>query len=88
MHTSQHRCCLVVNSLQVVKSGRLHESYSLTDIKVWFVPLFAQTCCKQIKHLDRQGVQMQEKNAALDLKVADMEITVAERRNIYEAVGN
>ncbi|KAK2896717.1 hypothetical protein Q8A67_011205 [Cirrhinus molitorella] len=45
-----------------------------------------ETCKKQIKHLDRQGVQMQEKNAALGLKVADMEITVAERRNIYEAV--
>ncbi|KAI2657807.1 Cilia- and flagella-associated protein 43 [Labeo rohita] len=45
-----------------------------------------ETCKKQIKHLDRQGVQMQEKNAALDLKVADMEITVAERRNIYEAL--
>lgn len=63
--------------------------------QVWFVSLFAQThlkkaeaCKKQIKHLDRQGVQMQEKNAALDLKVADMEISVAERRNIYEAVGN
>uniref|UniRef100_A0A9J7Z8Q9 Cilia- and flagella-associated protein 43 n=1 Tax=Cyprinus carpio carpio TaxID=630221 RepID=A0A9J7Z8Q9_CYPCA len=61
--------------------------------KSCFDSLFAQThqkkveaCKKQIKHLDRQGVQMQEKNAALDLKVADMEITVAERRNIYEAV--
>ncbi|XP_043110587.1 cilia- and flagella-associated protein 43 [Puntigrus tetrazona] len=45
-----------------------------------------EACKKQIKHLDRQGVQMQEKNAALDLKVADMEITVGEQRNIYEAV--
>ncbi|XP_016149573.1 cilia- and flagella-associated protein 43-like [Sinocyclocheilus grahami] len=45
-----------------------------------------EACKKQIKHLDRQGVQMQEKSTALDLKVADMEITVAERRNIYEAV--
>lgn len=30
---------------------------------------------------------MQEKNAALDLRMADMEITVAERRHIVEAVG-
>ncbi|XP_059422267.1 cilia- and flagella-associated protein 43 isoform X2 [Carassius carassius] len=45
-----------------------------------------EACKKQMKHLDRQRVQMQEKNAALDLKVSDMEITVADRRNIYEAV--
>ncbi|XP_051508041.1 cilia- and flagella-associated protein 43 [Myxocyprinus asiaticus] len=45
-----------------------------------------ETFKKQIKHLDRQDAQMQEKSTALDLRVADMEITVAERRNIYEAV--
>ncbi|XP_067277323.1 cilia- and flagella-associated protein 43 isoform X2 [Pseudorasbora parva] len=45
-----------------------------------------EACKKQIKHLKRQDVQMQEKNAALDLRMADMEITVTERRNILEAV--
>ncbi|CAM4726849.1 unnamed protein product [Leuciscus chuanchicus] len=45
-----------------------------------------ETSKKQIKHLNRQHSHMQEKNAALDLRMADMEITVAERRNIVEAV--
>ncbi|XP_077093181.1 cilia- and flagella-associated protein 43 isoform X3 [Siphateles boraxobius] len=45
-----------------------------------------ETCKKQIKHLNRQDARMREKNAALDLRMADMEITVAERRNIVEAV--
>ncbi|ROL49549.1 Cilia- and flagella-associated protein 43 [Anabarilius grahami] len=45
-----------------------------------------EACKKQIKHLNRQDAQMQEKNAALDSKMAEMEITVAERRNIFEAV--
>ncbi|XP_056327437.1 cilia- and flagella-associated protein 43 [Danio aesculapii] len=44
-----------------------------------------EICKKQKRQLDRQAAQMQEKNAALDLRVAEMEITVAERRNIYEA---
>ncbi|XP_056617541.1 LOW QUALITY PROTEIN: cilia- and flagella-associated protein 43 [Triplophysa dalaica] len=42
-------------------------------------------CKKQIKHLHGQIAQMQEKNTALDSQTDDMEITVAETRNIYEA---
>ncbi|XP_697139.4 cilia- and flagella-associated protein 43 [Danio rerio] len=44
-----------------------------------------EICKKQKRQLDRQVAKMQEKNAALDLRVAEMEITVAERRNFYEA---
>lgn len=68
---------------------------SISNIKFDLAPLLPQThqkkveiCKKQKKHLDRQVAKMQEKNAALDLRVAEMEITVAERRNTYEAAGN
>lgn len=43
-----------------------------------------EACKKQIKHLDRQITQMQERNTVLDSQAGDMDITVAETRNIYE----
>ncbi|TRY55422.1 hypothetical protein DNTS_034432 [Danionella cerebrum] len=45
-----------------------------------------ENCKKQIKNLDRQVAHMQEKNQALDAKLAQMEVEVAERRIIFEAV--
>ncbi|XP_017552052.1 cilia- and flagella-associated protein 43 isoform X1 [Pygocentrus nattereri] len=45
-----------------------------------------ENCKKLIKQLNSQVALKKEKNAALDLQVANMEVTVAERRNICEAI--
>uniref|UniRef100_A0A6Q2ZM02 Cilia- and flagella-associated protein 43 n=1 Tax=Esox lucius TaxID=8010 RepID=A0A6Q2ZM02_ESOLU len=47
-----------------------------------------QKCKKLIKQLSRQAAIKAEKNAALDEQLANMQVTVAERRHIYEAIGN
>lgn len=56
--------------------------------------LFVQThqkiienCKKLIKQLNRQAVLKKEKTADLDLELASMEVTVAERRKLCEAIG-
>ncbi|XP_034148723.1 cilia- and flagella-associated protein 43-like [Esox lucius] len=45
-----------------------------------------QKCKKLIKQLSRQAAIKAEKNAALDEQLANMQVTVAERRHIYEAI--
>ncbi|XP_036430574.1 cilia- and flagella-associated protein 43 [Colossoma macropomum] len=45
-----------------------------------------ENCKKLIKQLNRQAALKKEKNSALDLQLANMEVTVAERRNICEAI--
>lgn len=40
-----------------------------------------------MKELNRQIKEKKEINAALDLQLKNMQVTVAERRNIYEARG-
>ncbi|XP_072534295.1 cilia- and flagella-associated protein 43 isoform X2 [Salminus brasiliensis] len=44
-----------------------------------------ENCKKLIKQLNRQSALKKEKNTALDLQLASMEVTVAERRKICEA---
>ncbi|XP_055026578.2 cilia- and flagella-associated protein 43 [Misgurnus anguillicaudatus] len=46
-----------------------------------------ECCNKRLHHLNKQIKQMQEKNKALDLQVADVKKTVAEIRKIYEDAG-
>ena len=43
---------------------------------------------KAIKQLNRQAALKAEKNDILDQQLADMQVTVAERQHIYEAIGN
>ncbi|MCI4376303.1 hypothetical protein PGIGA_G00187010 [Pangasianodon gigas] len=43
-----------------------------------------ESCKKLIKELNRQAEVKKENNAALDLQLTNMQVTVAERRNIYE----
>ncbi|XP_066535952.1 cilia- and flagella-associated protein 43 [Hoplias malabaricus] len=45
-----------------------------------------ENCKKLIKQLNRQATLKKEKNAALDLQLASMEIMVAERAKIYEGI--
>ncbi|XP_030628306.1 cilia- and flagella-associated protein 43 [Chanos chanos] len=45
-----------------------------------------QNCKNLIKKLNRQVAVKAEKNAVLDLQLAETQVTVAERRNIYEAI--
>lgn len=42
---------------------------------------------KKILQLNRQAALKAEKNAILEQQLANMEVTVAERRHIYEAIG-
>ncbi|KAK1791764.1 hypothetical protein P4O66_013741 [Electrophorus voltai] len=44
-----------------------------------------ENCIKLIKQLNRQTILKEEKNAALDLQLTSMQVTVAERRRIYQA---
>lgn len=45
------------------------------------------TCKKLIKQLNRQAAMKAAKNAALDEQLTNMQVTVAERRHICEAIG-
>ncbi|KAM6956299.1 cilia- and flagella-associated protein 43 [Aplochiton taeniatus] len=45
----------------------------------------AEKCKRQIKLLNRQAAMKAEKNAILDQQLAELQVTVAERRHIYEA---
>lgn len=46
------------------------------------------SCKKLIKELKRQAKMKKEDNTALDLQLTSMQVTAAERRNVYEATGN
>lgn len=43
---------------------------------------------KKIEQLNRQAAKKAEKNAIVEQQLPDMEVTVAERRHIYEATGD
>uniref|UniRef100_A0A8C7L493 Cilia- and flagella-associated protein 43 n=1 Tax=Oncorhynchus kisutch TaxID=8019 RepID=A0A8C7L493_ONCKI len=45
------------------------------------------TCKKLIKQLNRQSAMKASKNSALDEQLTNMQVTVAERRHICEAIG-
>lgn len=43
---------------------------------------------KKIKQLKRQAAKKAEENANIEQQLSNMQVTVAERRHIYEAIGN
>ncbi len=47
-----------------------------------------QHCINKIEDLNRQAAKTAEKNVLIDQELPDMQVTVAERRHIYDAKGN
>lgn len=43
---------------------------------------------KKIEQLNRQAAKKAEKNEIVEQQLPDMQVTVAERRHIYEATGD
>lgn len=43
---------------------------------------------KKIKQLKRQAAKKAEENANIEQQLSNMQVTVAERRHIYETIGN